>query len=112
MKDASAAAVRVRVAQAELAAAERELARSARPWQLRLQRHRNALVLCGGFVSGLALTFLPTRWWARFGAGVGATAAVAARSTLTPALIGALLAKVRRSSDGVNGNYAQPGADG
>jgi hypothetical protein len=93
----TSAAARVRQAQAELALAERELAKSARPWRRRLQRHRSALVLFGGFTSGLALTLFPPHWWARIGAAVGATAAGAARSALTPAVVGAVLSRMRRS---------------
>ena len=89
-------AARVRAAQAQLAAAEHELAGSVRPWWRRIHRHRGALAACGGLGSGLALTLLPPRWWARFGAVLGATAAHMARSSLTPALIGAALAQLRR----------------
>ena len=96
MKKPSAAA-QVRMAEAELASAKRALIASARPWHWRMQRHRGALIVCGGFVSGLALTFFPPRWWARMGAFAGATAATAARSAFTPAVITAVLAHFRRS---------------
>jgi hypothetical protein len=98
MKIASAAA-RVRMAEANLVSAERALVASARPWRWRMQRHRSALLLCGGFASGLALTFFPRPWWARIGAFAGAAAATAARSAFTPGIIGALLAHIRRGND-------------
>jgi hypothetical protein len=94
MKRASARA-RVRQAQAELAAAELELEKSSRPWRMRLHRHRNAVVLLGGFTGGMALTLLPTHWWTRVGATLGTIAATAARSMLTPAVLGAALEQVR-----------------
>ncbi|MDR3386080.1 MAG: hypothetical protein P4L92_03435 [Rudaea sp.] len=93
------AVARVRQAEAELAAAERELERSALPWRRRLQRHRGAVTIFGGFVGGLALTLLPSRWWARVGALVGASAAGIARSALTPALIGAVVSQIRHGGD-------------
>jgi hypothetical protein len=96
MKSASAA-TRVRLAEAELSRSERALVESARPWRVRLRKHRNALILGGGFASGLALTFLPPRWWARIGAFAGATAATVARSALTPAIVGAAMAQFRHN---------------
>ena len=90
------AVTRVRMAEAELACAERALVASAQPWRWRLQRHRSALILCGGFASGLALTFFPPRWWARIGAFAGSTAATVARSAFTPAVMGAVIAHFRR----------------
>jgi hypothetical protein len=89
---------RVRMAEAELASAERALVASAQPWRLRMRRHRSALILCGGFASGLALTFFPPRWWARIGAFAGSSAATAARSAFTPAVITAVLAHFRRGN--------------
>ncbi len=108
MKRASVVA-KVHLAQAELSAAEAELAKSARPWQRNLQQHRGALTLAGGFVSGLALTLLPPRWWARAGATVGAAAATMARSALTPAVIGAVIARIRRD-DAANPTAASAAA--
>jgi hypothetical protein len=96
MKNVSAA-TRVRLAEAQLTHAEQVLADSARPWRVRLHKHRNVLILGGGFASGLALTFLPPRWWARIGAAAGATAATVARSALTPAIVGAVVAQFRRN---------------
>ncbi|MGH8042107.1 MAG: hypothetical protein ACREPN_08705 [Rudaea sp.] len=52
--------------------------------------------MCGGLGSGLALALLPLRWWARMGAALGASAAYVARSALTPALLGAAFAQLRR----------------
>ena len=98
MTKSVSAAARVRLAEAELATAERALIESSRPWRWRLRRHRSALILCGGFASGLALTFFPTRWWARIGSFAGATAATAARSTFTPAIVGAVVARLRRAN--------------
>ena len=109
MKRTSPAA-RVRRAQAELAAAECELRNSLKPWRQRLQRHGGAIVLCSGFVSGAALAFLPPRWWARVGAVLGATAASAARSALTPALIGAALSRMRRSDPATQTSAQSPEA--
>ena len=92
------AAARVRLAEANLACAERALIESARPWRLRLSEHRNALLVGGGFASGWALTFFPSRWWARIGAFAGATAAAVARSAFTPTMVGAVMAQFRRGS--------------
>lgn len=99
MKRKASAAARVSAARADLAIAESALEKSARSWRLRIHRHREALVLFGGFASGLALTLLPPRWWARLGAIVGATAAGAARASLTPVIVGVALAQVRRHDD-------------
>jgi hypothetical protein len=65
----------VRSSLVRLAAAERKLAHSARPWWQRAQRHRGALALCIGFSSGLALALLPLRWWLRVGTAYVACAA-------------------------------------
>lgn len=97
MKIAGATA-RVRRAEAALVSAECALVASARPWRWRMQRHRSALILWGGFASGLALTYFPPPWWARIASFAGATAATAARSAFTPAIIGALLTHVRRGN--------------
>lgn len=90
--------MRVSRAQAELAAAERELVKSA-PWQRQLQRHQSAITLIGGFSAGLALALLPPRWWERAGATLGAAAASTARSALAPAIAGAVLSHVLRSEE-------------
>jgi hypothetical protein len=86
---------RVRNAEAELAVAENNLQRSARPLRAQLQHHRSATLLLGGFATGVALTLLPTRWWGRIGAVAGTLSAAAARSLLTPAFMGAAFAKLR-----------------
>jgi hypothetical protein len=98
MKPPLSPATRVSDAQAELAAAERDLAKSLQPLQP-LQRHRGAITLISGFSAGLALALLPSRWWARVGAAVGATAASTARSALAPAIVGAVLSALLRSED-------------
>ena len=88
-------AKRVREARSQLEAAQRELEKSARPWYRYLRKHRQALILYGGFAGGLALVILPTRWWERAGAVAGSAAASSARSVLTPMLIGAAVAWLR-----------------
>lgn len=96
MKSTSASA-RVRRAQAELIAAQNALERNARPWYLWWCKHRSHIAIGGGLIGGLALTLLPPRWWARVGAAVGESTAIAARSVLVPVLIGALLPQARRN---------------
>ena len=91
----TSAQMRVRAAEAELIAAERQLAKDSLPLRERLREHRGALIVLGGFGGGLALSLLPTRWWGRIGAAVGTLTAAAARSILTPAFMGAALTKVR-----------------
>ncbi|MGA9335696.1 MAG: hypothetical protein WBV39_15555 [Rudaea sp.] len=86
---------RVRQARMQLESAERELVKSARPWSERLRRNREAIALSAGFAGGLALAVFPSLWWARAGAFVGSAAANAARSVLTPMLIGAAMAWLR-----------------
>lgn len=97
MKPQTSAIARMHLAQAELATAEREFMKSALPWRQRLHRHRNAINLASGFVAGLALTLLPSRWWAGVGAALGKTAASSARSPLAPAIIGAVLSQLLQS---------------
>lgn len=99
MKRKQSAAARVHLAQAELAAAECELTKSAQPWRRHLQKHRSTLTLVSGFATGLALAIFPPRWWASAGAAVGAIAASTARSALTPVIIGAVLSQALRSED-------------
>jgi len=101
---------RVRRARLQLEAAERDLARSAGSWLTRLRRHRSAIALVSGFVSGTALVLLPSRWWSRTGAAVGRTAAAAARSILTPMLIGTLLSQLRLSRGATDARDADPAA--
>ena len=89
---------RVHQAEAELAAAETNLERSAKPLRSQLQEHRVAAILIGGFATGVALTLLPTRWWGRIGATFGTVfgtlGAAAARSLLTPAFMGAAVGRM------------------
>ena len=99
MKRPASAAARVSTAQAELAAADRDLAESLLPWQRPLQQHRGAITMISGFSAGLALALLPPRWWAGLGAALGTTAASTARSALAPAIVGAVLSHVLRSED-------------
>ena len=99
----TSAEARVRRAEAELAAAEIHLQHSARPWRRRIETHRAESIVLAGFATGLALALLPTRWWGRIGAALGTVTAAAARSMLTPAFIGATVAKVR-------GKTSVPGA--
>jgi len=97
------ARARVEAAQAELAAAETNLAHTVEPWGAKLRAHRTALVLAGGFATGLAVALLPTRWWGRIGALAGSIAgtvgAAAAKSFVTPAVMGAALAR-KKMADG------------
>jgi hypothetical protein len=93
------AATRVSNAQAELAAAERDLAKSLQPWQRPLHQHRSAITLISGFSAGLALALLPSRWWAGVGAALGTTAASTARSALAPAIVGVVLSQLLRGED-------------
>ena len=90
---------RVRKAEAELARAENNIERSAKPLRSQLEDHRVATILIGGFATGVALTLLPTRWWGRIGAAFGTVfgtlSAAAARSLLTPAFLGAAVTKMR-----------------
>jgi hypothetical protein len=99
MKRSPSAALRMSQAQAELAAAEREFVKSARPWQRQLQQHQSAITLISGFSAGLALALFPPRWWARAGATLGSAAASTARSALAPAIVGAVLSHVLRSEE-------------
>jgi hypothetical protein len=96
MKSISASA-RVRRAQEELIAAQNALERNTRPWYLWWCKHRSHIAIGGGLAGGLALTLLPPRWWARVGAVVGESTAIAARSVLVPILIGVLLPQKRRT---------------
>jgi len=98
------ARARVEAAQAELTAAETTLAHTVEPWRAKLTEHRTALVLAGGLATGLAVALLPTRWWGRIGALAGSIAgtlgAAAAKSFVTPAVMGAALARKKAAGDG------------
>lgn len=85
--------IRVRAAQARVEAARLELTGHAVALKSIMQRRRTALIVGSGVVTGLAAGLLPTRFWARIGAFVGGTAAIVARSMLTPMIAGALLAR-------------------
>jgi hypothetical protein len=84
---------RIRLAEAELDAAHAALARDTDPIRTSFRRHRGAWIVGGGLVGGFALSWLPTRLWARVGAIVGGGAALAARSMLTPMIAGALMSR-------------------
>jgi hypothetical protein len=84
---------RIRLAEAELDAAQAALTRDTVPLRSSLRRHRGALIVGGGLISGFALCWLPTRLWARVGAIVGGGAAMAARSMITPMIAGALMSR-------------------
>ena len=87
---------RVLTAQAELASAELALRNNAHPLRVYVQQHQVATIILGGLASGFALALLPLRWWAALGALAGRTAALAARSTLAPALVGAAVTRIKR----------------
>ncbi|HSE13859.1 MAG TPA: hypothetical protein VLB69_14595 [Rudaea sp.] len=93
MKTARMAQTRIRKARAELASAHAGIERDIAPWRRALNRRRMAWIVAGGFVGGFALSWLPPRLWARIGAVVGSSAAVMARSLVTPMIAGALLAR-------------------
>ena len=103
-EESNGARARVQAAQAQLSMAETNLAHTVQPWRARLREHRTAFVLAGGFATGLAVTLLPTRWWGRIGALAGSIAgtlgAAAAKSFVTPALMGAALARKKPAQDG------------
>lgn len=103
-EESNGARARVETAQAELVAAETNLAHSVEPWRAKVREHRTALVLAGGVVAGLAVALLPTRWWGRIGALAGSIAgtvgAAAAKSFVTPAVMGAALARKKTAGDG------------
>ena len=89
----SSSRVRLRAAQARVEAARLELTGHAVALKATLQRRRIALIIGSGVATGLAAGLLPTRVWARIGGLVGGTAAILARSMVTPMVAGALLAR-------------------
>jgi hypothetical protein len=97
MKPSSAQA-RVGEAQIKLAIAELQLEKSSRPLRARLRAHRAAVIVVGGFTSGLALSLLPVRWWGHIGSALAKIAAGVARSALAPTLAGAAMAQVKSAS--------------
>lgn len=92
------ASQRVRRAQRELSVAQECLESNVDAWQAWTRKRRLAIAAGSGFASGIALTLLPTRWWARIGALTAESAAVAARSLLLPFLVGAVLGKIEPRS--------------
>jgi hypothetical protein len=95
----SSASSRVVAAQAELDNARAALINGTASAERRFRDHRVAWILGGGFVGGFALAFAPRRFWAGVGALVGSSAALAARSVLTPMIAGALLARVESANE-------------
>ena len=93
MTTARKAQTRIRTARAELDSARAGIERDIAPWRRSFERRRTAWLVAGGFAGGFALSFLPPRVWARIGALVGSSAAVVARSLVTPMIAGALLAR-------------------
>jgi len=102
----TSAQARVRRAEAELAAAQLHLEHSARPWRERVVAHRAESIMLAGFATGMALALLPTRWWGRIGAVFGTVTAAAARSLLTPAVIGAAVTKMRAKTSAASDSDA------
>jgi hypothetical protein len=87
------AQTRIRKARSELASAQSGIERDIAPWRRAFNRRRMAWIVAGGFAGGFALSWLPPRLWARIGAAAGSSAAIVARSLLTPMIAGALLAR-------------------
>lgn len=93
MTTARMAKIRMRKATSELAAARSGIERDLEPWREAFNRRRTAWIVAGGFAGGMALAWLPPRLWGRIGAVAGRSAALVARSLLTPMIAGALLAR-------------------
>lgn len=89
-KDAKA---RMRAAQRDLESAQRALHADLVPVRAWLRRHRNALIVAGGAVSGLAVAALSPRRWSRVRSVFGGSAATLARSFLMPILTSAILSR-------------------
>jgi len=92
------ARARVRRAQAELDAAEQQLAERWQPWRRRFGQHRLSALIGEGLFGGLAVATVPPKHWARVGAAVFGGAAWLARSAIGPAVLGALWTRVQGSS--------------
>lgn len=90
---------RIRTARADIAAARVALRRDTRPLRESLRRHRIAWICAGGFLGGIALGTVSPRVWGQIGAVLGSSAAVAARSLLTPLVAGAIVARARIRDD-------------
>lgn len=99
MTKVQSAKARVRAAQAELDAAHVALARSTKPIEASIRRRRATWIVAGGLVSGLALSWLPPRLWAKIGALVGGGSAMLARSMLTPMIAGALMSRENKAPE-------------
>ena len=84
---------RIHAARTELESARTGIERDIAPWRRSFERRRIAWVVAGGFAGGFALSLLPPKLWARIGALVGSSAAIMARSLVTPMIAGALLAR-------------------
>jgi hypothetical protein len=65
------------------------------------------LIIAGGFVSGIALSSLPSRAWRKIGGAAATCAALVARSVLTPMIAGAIVA---RRADGTDASPDDAGA--
>lgn len=88
------ARARVECARQELEQAERQLASRWQRWRELARRHRLALVLGGGLVSGFVLTAAPPRLWSRVGAALFGGGGWLLRSPFAPTLFGALWTKI------------------
>ena len=104
------AKARLRAARSEAQVAALRVHHDGHALWARFEEHRVAWLVAGGFVSGLALSSLPRRFWARIGGIAAASAAVVARSMLAPMIAGALVAK-NQQKDGED-MTADPGSEG
>jgi len=91
----NSARARVRRAQVELDAAERQFAAHWQPWRGRFRKHRLSVLIGTGLLGGLAAATVPPKHWAHLGAAVFGGAAWLARSAIGPAVLGALWARVQ-----------------
>lgn len=101
-----AARARMRAAQHDLEFAQGALRRDLVPVRAWVRRHRSACIVAGGLLSGFALAALSPRLWGRIGAAFGSSAAILARSVLTPIIAGAVVARQRQAA-----SAAPAGAD-
>jgi len=93
---ANAARERVECARRELQQAERQLAARGQRWRALAVRHRLALVLGGGLLSGFVLSTAPPKLWSRMGAALFGGCGWLLRSPLAPTLLGALWTNILR----------------
>ena len=91
----------IQTARTELDSARAGIDRDLAPWRDRFRQHRTAWIVAGGFAGGFALSWLPPKLWARIGSVVGGSAAIVARSLLTPMIAGALLARKDAGAEAV-----------